>query len=291
MRISSQTHTLDDWFGMEQAVDIMVRSGYDGLDYSMFSHDFAYLFENGWKERAQALRARAEALGAVFNQAHAPFGGGYEFYTGQIAPILPRVFEVAAAMGVPVVVVHPVQNGRYYGHEKELFEGNLRFYRMLAPYAKDCGLRIGIENMWQNHPVSRHIVDDVCAPPEELAALFDELDDPDAFTVCLDIGHCAVCGREPDACIRYLGPDRMGALHVHDVDYVNDNHSLPGVFSINWDAVCRALGEIGYHGDLTLESDAFLRGFGRDFAETSCAFMAARARFLANAIDRYRKAP
>ncbi len=291
MRISSQTHTLDDWFGMEQAVDMMVEAGYDGLDYSMFSHDFAYLFQDGWKERAQALRARAEAKGAVFNQAHAPFGGGYEFYTGQIAPVLPRVFEVAAAMGVPVVVVHPVQNGRYYGHEKELFEGNLRFYRMLAPYAKDCGLRIGIENMWQNHPVSRHIVDDVCAPPEELAAIFDELDDPDAFTVCLDIGHCAVCGREPDACIRCLGPDRMGALHVHDVDYVHDNHTLPGVLSIDWDAVCRALGEIGYRGDLTLEADAFLRGFGRDFAPTACAFMAARARYLANAIDRCRKAP
>ncbi len=31
----------------------------------------------------------------------------------------------------------------------------------------------------------------------ELVALYETLNDPEAFTICLDIGHVALCGREP----------------------------------------------------------------------------------------------
>ncbi len=96
-------------------------------------------------------------------------------------------------VGIRQVVVHPLQRGRYYGHEQELFDMNMEFYRSLAPYAREAGVRIAIENMWQNHPVNGHIVDDVCANPHELAAYYDTLDDPDCFTVCLDLGHVALC--------------------------------------------------------------------------------------------------
>ncbi len=272
---------LETWFGLDRAIDMMLDAGYTGIDISLFSHDFAYLDDAGWPERAKELRAKVEARGAVFNQAHAPFGGDYEHYTGEVAPVLPRVFRHVALLGVPEIVVHPVQRGRYYGHEKELFEENLRFYRSLAPHAKEAGVRVAIENMWQGHPVTRRIVDDVCAPPEELAALFDELDDPEAFTVCLDLGHAAICGREPEDCIRVLGADRMGAMHAHDVNYREDNHTLPGTLNIHWDAVCQALADIGYRGDFTLEADHFFLGFGKDFASETCRFMAARARQLA----------
>ena len=138
--------------------------------------------------------------------------------------------------------------------------------------------------MWQTDSRARHIVDDVCADPRELAALYDALDDPDAFTVCLDIGHVALCGREPEDAILLLGHDRLGALHVHDVDYRDDLHTLPGVGLIRWKAVTDALGAIDYKGELTLEADNFLRGFS-DCMPTAARFMADRARQLAAAVD------
>ena len=45
------------------------------------------------------------------------------------------------------------------------------------------------------------------------------------------------------------------------IDYVDDLHTLPGVEKINWENVCRALGEIDYKGEFTLEADNFLKNF------------------------------
>ena len=201
-------------------------------------------------------------------------------------PQMPRVFAFAGRVGIRQVVVHPLQKGRYYGHEQELFDMNMEFYRSLAPYAREAGVRIAIENMWQNHPVNGHIVDDVCADPHELAAYYDTLDDPDCFTICLDLGHVALCGREPEDAVRVLGHDRLGALHIHDVDYVNDLHNLPGMGGIRWDAVCRALADIRYRGEMTLEAARFLAHYDKDFRPTACRFMADCVAHLAATVER-----
>ena len=290
MEFSTQTETLVTMFPAEEAIDILLDAGYPCLDMSLFGSGEA-LVDGDWKGCAAELRKRVEDRGARFNQAHAPFGGGCEYYTGTTVPRLPRFFDFAAALGAEDIVVHPLQDGPYHGNEKALFERNVEFYRALAPAAKDAGLKIAIENMWQCHKrVPGLIVDDVCAPPDEHAALLDALDDPMAFTICLDIGHAAICGFEPDESIRTIGGTRLGALHVHDVNYRQDNHTLPGIHNIDWDAVCRALGEVGYKGVFTLEADNFLKGFGAEFARPAARFMAERAKFLADKVDSYRAA-
>ena len=268
--------------GYEDGVRLLIGAGYPALDLSFFGgSECCRIPDEG---TARTLRRIADGAGVIFNQAHAPFGGGYDHYTGKLVPQMPTVFARAAVLGVRQIVVHPLQRGRYYGHEQELFDMNVDFYRSLAPYAREYGLKIAIENMWQTDSRARHIVDDVCADPRELAALYDALDDPDAFTVCLDIGHVALCGREPEDAILLLGHDRLGALHVHDVDYRDDLHTLPGVGLIRWKAVTDALGAIDYKGELTLEADNFLRGFS-DCMPTAARFMADRARQLAAAVD------
>jgi len=77
-------------------------------------------------------------------------------------------------------------------------------------------------------------------------------------------------------------------LHVHDVDYVSDLHTLPGIEKINWDKVCQALGEIDYKGELTLEADNFLKNFEDGFKPAAARFMAETARYLADKVDSYR---
>lgn len=286
MIFSTQTSQSVRRFGVLGGTKVLADAGYPALDFSFFETqsnpdmlDIACLRE---------VRAELNRRGAVFNQAHAPFGGGFEHYTAELIPLMPTVFKAASALGVRQMIIHPLQHGRYYGHEKELFDENVAFYRSLAGLAKDSGVRIGIENMWQYHPVTRAIVDDICANPAELAALYDTLDDPEAFTVCLDVGHVALCGREPEDAIRLLGHDRLGALHVHDVNYREDLHTLPGMGKIHWDAVACALGEIDYQGELTLESDAFLRNYSDAFFPIAARFMAECARDLAERVDHAR---
>lgn len=281
MLFSSTTTGLVGSYDLETSVRIMMDAGFPAIDLSMCSHN-EYLFADNWRETADHLRALTDSRGVIFNQAHAPFGGGYDHYTSQLVPLMPRVFAVAGRLGIRQVVVHPLQRGRYYGHEKELFDMNMTFYRSLAPYARDAGVKIAIENMWQNHPVTHRICDDVCADPHELVAYFDTLDDPDVFTVCLDIGHVALCGREPEDAVRVIGHDRLGALHVHDVDYINDQHNLMGMGSINWERVCRALADVRYKGEFTLEALRFLTGYETAFKPTAVRFMADCARYYAD---------
>ncbi|MBE6635217.1 MAG: sugar phosphate isomerase/epimerase [Ruminococcaceae bacterium] len=287
MLFSTQTEFLAPRYGLEAAVDMLIEAGYPAIDISMFKTDMPP-FTDDYREVAARLLEKANAKGVKFIQAHAPFGGGYKRYTEELIPLLPRAFEFCGLLGIENIVVHPIQNGRYYGREKELFDMNVEFYRSLAPLAKKHGVKIAIENMWQWHPVNRtQIIDDICAPPEELAAMYDTLADPEAFTVCLDIGHVALCGREPEAAIRTIG-SRIGCLHVHDVNYREDLHTLPGVSKINWDNVCRALAEIGYSGSINLEADAFYYGFLPEQHKIVTRFMADTTRILAEKVDFYR---
>ncbi len=285
MLYSCQTSFLAAKLGsLAAAADALMDAGYPAIDISLFGRN-DYLFEESWQDTAKELFERANARGVVYNQAHAPFGGGYDHYTQKLIPTFPRVFEFCELLGVRQIVVHPLQKGRYYGHERELFDMNMDFYRSLIPLSEKHGLKIAIENMWQTHPVTHRICDDVCADPHELAAYYDALNDPAHFTVCLDIGHVALCGREPEDAVRILGKERLGALHVHDVDYCNDLHTIPFLGRIKWDRVMEALADIGYKGEFTMESDAFLAPYDSDFLPTATRFMADTTKHLVNHLE------
>ncbi|MBE6537314.1 MAG: sugar phosphate isomerase/epimerase [Ruminococcaceae bacterium] len=286
MRYSSTTDYLAKKYGLEEAVKMLIEAGYTAMDFSMFNTKEAP-FTDDYKEVAERILKIANENGVVFNQAHAPFTSNTEIYENELVPLLPRAFEFASLLGIKNIVVHPRQNGRYYGREEELFEKNIEFYTALKPFAKKYGVKIAIENMWQRHPIAKYICDDVCAPPEELARLYDTLNDPEVFTICLDLGHVALCGREPHDAIKCIG-NRIGCLHVHDVDYVGDLHTLPGVAKINWDKVCQALADINYEGDITLEADNFFVGFLPEMHKTAAKFMADTARSLVEKIEFYK---
>jgi sugar phosphate isomerase/epimerase len=289
MIYSTTLDTLATNFGREKGIEIIANAGFPAIDFSMF-RDLDFAFAPDWKDNAKKFNEIAKRNGVFFNQAHAPFGGGFEVYTQKTMPMMPRVIEFASLLGIKQIIVHPAQKIPYLGREEEMFEINMELYSSLAPHAKNCGIKIAIENMWQNRPVTGYICDDVCADPRELNRYYDALNDPEAFTVCLDLGHVALCGREPQDAIRTIGHDRLGALHVHDVDYVHDLHTLPGSARINWDAVCRALADIDYKGEFTLESDGFLNKYDVEFRPTATRFMADVCKHLTGKIEAYKAA-
>ena len=288
MLYSTTTCNATPRFGIEEGVEKLIDAGFPALDFGL-KGDFSFIYDEGVFARFENIRKMANGRGVIFNQAHAPFGGGYKRYTEEIIPALPKIFELCATLGAENIIVHPIQNGRYYGNEEMLFDLNMRFYRSIAPAARNAGIKISIENMWQRHPQTKHIIDDVCADPYELVRYHDTLDDPDTFNICLDIGHVALCGREPEDAVRIIGHDRLGALHVHDVDYKTDLHTLPGLANIDFDAVCRALGEIDYTGVFTLECDGeYHKATDKVFLPIAYKFMNDTAKFYADKVEKYR---
>ncbi|MBP5209862.1 MAG: sugar phosphate isomerase/epimerase [Clostridia bacterium] len=284
MRLSTQTGHSVARFGFEQAVTYLKEAGYDCLDFSlleMWRDDSVYCGPD-WKSVAQERRRFADGLGVTFNQSHAPFVFRWEDPTVRETVAHPRVrrsLEIAAIMGVPVVVVHPLHWMVYPGHEDEIHRQNVEYFRSLVPLARDLGIAVAAENMYQRDPATGRMIDDECADPAEFAALIDEVDSP-YVTACLDLGHCAVVNREAQDAIRVLGHDRLRALHVHDNRYGHDDHMIPGLGKRKWPAIMQALAEIDYTGDFTYEADLSLHNFEDEIMPDVYRFMVRRGRQL-----------
>ena len=271
-------------YGLVKSVEMLIEAGYDAIDVSMTDIERPP-YTDDYKEIAKTLIDIADKSGVSFVQAHAPYGT-YEKFTKELAPYLPRAFEFCSLLGIENIVIHPLMLDPYYGNEEKVFNLNLEFYRSLAPLSRKWGVKIAIENMWGFHRGAGLVIEDVFANPREHARIFDELADPEVYTLCLDIGHSAICKREPADVIRTLGRERLGALHIHDLNYREDLHTLPGASKINWQSVCEALADIDYKGAYNLEADGFFHNFLHEHYSMVAKFMCDTSRVFADRIER-----
>ena len=279
--------------GVDAAIRTIAKAGFDCFDYSVFGYNPENpVFQDGWEDYIAGLKKTAPDAGIECNQCHAPFPSRKPAedpaseYNSTIIDHIIRVIRASAMLGSKQIIIHPISAFPFTEHEQYWKDVNMDLYRSLAPYAKEAGTRIAIENMFVYDGPRKMLVPSACGDPREMADYFDTLAD-DVFTCCLDIGHAALSGFDPAGYIRILGKERLGALHTHDNSLVNDDHMPPFTGKIDWASVAKALGEIDYQGDLTLESDSLLNKCGNDPAlwQPAFAFMSAAARRLANDVD------
>lgn len=283
MQLVTTTEKLSEAFGDEECVRILAEAGFDAIDWGFFemSAGKGIWCTDDWKNHALRLKELGKECGIGFSQAHAPFPSsqGEETADKIIMERILRSMEAAALMGIKNIVVHPKQHLVYAKEKKQLWQENLEFYRSLIPFCQTFGIRVCAENMWQYDSKRRYIVDSVCSQPEEFCSLLDALDSP-WIVGCLDLGHCALVGVEPEDFIRAMGKDRLKALHVHDVDYLHDCHTMPFMKNLNWENITRALAQIGYEGDFTFEADSFYSGFPAPLMKDACRLMERTGRYL-----------
>ena len=287
MKITTQTDILRSNFSDTETVDILKEAGFDNIDFSFFSQrDYdVNIDKEEFKKKFTELRKYAEDKGMHFTQAHAPFSSSY----ADEAKTELRFREIVSAMrnasylGIKHIVVHPCQHLSYIeGNNAEiLYQYNMDFYSRLMPYAEEFNIVVCTENMWQNY-AARKIWVSTCATPEEFNRYIDGMNSP-YLRGCLDLGHTILVGQNPADFIRKMGADRLVALHVHDVNGIEDSHTLPYYGIIRWDEVTCALKDIGYRGEITLEADSFIRNIPKDLMPTAEKLMAQTARRLAEA--------
>ncbi len=264
MLLSTQTQVLTRSYTDEQIIDIVSGAGFDALDYSMDNSHMlkadSALTRDEVTAQAKKLKALAADKGLVYNQCHAPAWGmewGKEdFVRSVIFPTTVRSMELAAALGVKIIVVHPIHHLPWRTHAEELFEMNMKFYKALEPYCEEYGIKVATENMWNWDRNRRYIIDDTCSTAAEFNRYVDTFNSK-WLTGCLDLGHAVLVGSQPEDMIRAMGNQRIQALHVHDVLYTDDTHTMPYLGKINWDNVTQALADIDYQGDFTFEADYF----------------------------------
>ena len=289
MILSTQTDNIFRRFGEDEGIKIFARAGYDAIDLSMFqmTHDDCPLNTIDPDKYGSELKKKAESAGIVFNQAHAPFPcwrSDDKDYSAKMPERVKQSIRIAGAAGAKQIIVHPIA---YPGGGEPQKQFNFEFYRSLEQTALDWGIKIALENMWGHDQKRDYIIPNVCSLGADLAEYYDGLGNPDAFTVCLDLGHCGLVGEEAQDAIRALGHDRLGALHVHDNDYRHDTHTIPydAHMKMNWDEITKALGEIDYKGEFTFEADNFLGHFSDDVVFDAVCFMVVIGRKLCSKVD------
>ena len=245
MKLAMNAQFLVNKLGNEAAAKLIADAGFDCVDYSVIEMDKpgCVFNETNWLEEAEKASNFFRSYGVPITQTHAPFHFS-DFadpvaYKESIFPTIVRSVEVSSAMGASIIVVHPLHYMTYAGHEEEIFQLNMDFYRSLIPVCKNCGIKVAVENMFQRDPRRGHIVHDTCSRAEEFCDYIDSVGS-EWIVACLDIGHVVLVGEDIPRMIRMLG-DRLQALHIHDNDYKDDLHALPYTHQIKFDEMTKAL--------------------------------------------------
>ncbi len=260
MILATHTLAMTEKMPLEEAVVMIAQAGFDAVDCSFMdmSREDSLWLRDDWRQRAGELKALADEHGVFFQQAHAPFPTtrGEEPYDTVMRQRILRAMEAASILGAENIVVHPIHYAGYFRHREAQMEASLAFYRSLIPYCETFGIRVCAENMWCADPAGV-IREGILSRPEEFIQLLEQISSP-LIGGCLDIGHVALVGQEPTDMIRRMGK-HISCLHVHDVDYLHDCHTMPFLQKLDWHGITDALREIGYEGAFTFEAENYLR--------------------------------
>lgn len=280
MKTSTEIQSIADIVGEEKAVELVAKAGFDAFDFSMFRMVKPHLFGRkhpltgkNYLDFARRLKKIGEDNGIVCNQSHAPFPS----LSKNVRPYLERAIECTAEAGGKICVIHPAN--------RQSAEENAELFSELLPFAKDCGVKIATENMWNWNPIKNHAEFAACATPESFNAHLDAVNDP-FLVACLDIGHAEMKGLNTSAVemIHALG-NRLEALHIHDNDQWHDSHAIPFSMQIDFVPIVKALKEIGYNGYFTLEADQYMKKYRKENAMDGVQALSDAARKLANLFD------
>lgn len=182
---------------------------------------------------------------------HAPF---IDLSPGSPDPLIRQVtqtrfdqtFALAEQLGAHTLVFHPGYDRWRFGNAPALWlENSLGFWRPYLQRAADLGLRITLENIFEE-------------TPDTLVALIEGLDHP-SVGHCFDIGHWHLFAQTPlEEWFARLGP-YLQHVHLHDNAGEADSHLPVGDGQIDFNAFLVQLQRLPQQPTLTLEAHTIER--------------------------------
>lgn len=219
-----------------EQLDIIKKVGFDG-------------YFPCWTEQLDlaALKAYGDSLGLKLQSVHAPFGKVDSLWypnehTGPVMDRLLASLRDSAAVGAPIVVIHPFIT---FTRNEATAEGIANF-RILVDEAKKLGLKLAIENV---------------EGEAYLDALLDAFKDEPHVGFCWDTGHEMCYNRHRDLLADY--GNRLFCTHLNDnlgikdrdgkITFHDDLHLLPFDGIADWKGIAHRLNRSDYTGELTFE--------------------------------------
>lgn len=253
MKLGIQSSAYMAFADMAPGAYVMKSHGYDCTDYQHFidtTTEFFNLPETEFEKILRTQRAAMDAAGIFPSQAHGPWRkpqDATEEDRAERFAAMSKAIRGTAYLGSPYFVIHPIMPfGGNSGEQPDVMKAiNLEFYGRLCEVGREYGVVVCLENMpFPRLPITTaaHVTD------------FVKKIGSDYMKVCLDTGHCLVCGESPADAVRTIGKDLLAVMHVHDNDGTRDQHRNPGQGIADWAAYSAALHEIGFDGTFSLET-------------------------------------
>ena len=210
------------------------RCGFDGID--------AIPLEDPAAARAQARLARQMGVpihGVVFGGWHALLSDPDPDVARRGIDGMENALRCAHEMDADTVLLVPAVVNEKVGYA-DAYRRSQDNIRKLVPLAKELGVIIAIENVWNKFLLS----------PLEFARYLDEFESP-WVRAYFDVGNVIIHGYAEDW-IRTLGA-RIVKLDLKDFRREGYEWTNLGDGDVNWPEVRRALKEIGFNGWMTAE--------------------------------------
>lgn len=237
-------------------VKILEDVGFRNIDVSFFREGTpqSVFMQDNWTEYADSMKNYADSHGMKYVQAHCPNGNPIikdANYDMLLASTI-RCIEVCGRLGIKNAVFHAGWEAEI--SKQEFHERNIEFLNKLIPTLEETGVTLCYENLQPRKHINRFLFYDA----KDLLDFFELVNHP-LVQACWDTGHANIVGFESQyEEIVKLG-DHLRAVHIQDNRGNADDHLLPYMGTINYDAVMNGLKDINYSGYFTFEGSSVVR--------------------------------
>lgn len=257
MRLSTSDDLIHHEGYTHSYIEIMERlhkAGFRVLDLNLtdYQHDGSPFNGENWRFWLEQIKKRADELGIIFTQSHAPVYpfAEKEHYNEHMEDMMHRAFIACGETHIPWLVIHisrPVNMTL-----EETIKLNTEYFKRMLIWAHKYNVGIAIENLPQNSNTSQKEWSSMfLSSPEALLSFVKGFND-DKIGVCIDVGHAMVQGWKIPYVIDLMGSD-LKALHIQDGNGISDQHLPPYFGKMNWIELMEALKRNKYSGDFTYE--------------------------------------
>ncbi len=310
--VQSQNIVYDE--NPSEGFERMKRAGFTCCDFSLneyllnkalYRGELNSFFDNSDSELEAHFRPHKEAAennGIRVHQMHMP----YPLFVPETKPehkdvnrylwdvVAPKSLKVCAFFDCKYIVVHGFKLKKYYGSEAAEWAETERFFEYLAPMAKEMGITMCMENIYNN--LGGHIVEGPGCDAAKATERIDRINDKygaEVLGFCFDTGHANIAGLDLERFVKTLG-SRLKVLHIHDNDGERDLHQLPFTFtklrenkpSTDWEGFIRALRSIGFDRVLSFETAPVLKSFPTPLRDDALHMIARIGRYFADELSK-----
>lgn len=249
-------------YGIEKGLEICKKSGFDAVDFSLEPYHLNDTVYGGSKDAFEShftsIRKKAEELELEISQTHgrcATYFPNDPEHNKQIDQLSELDLLASSILGAPACVIHFINSTRWGQQPPEVLHkacGDM--FDTFVPFAEKYSVKIAMETFGAAC-IKGDRIRDFFADPKEMKHQYDRLQTK-YKTICVDTGHTHEAESfwvpAPEKIIQILGKE-ISLLHLHDNNGHWDDHLLPGMGNIHWQAVFESLEEIGYHGVYNFE--------------------------------------